>query len=48
MLYAVKNIGLDLIWNEIKQIAVFKKIDGNIIRKFFSLKKDEVHKNLKV
>ncbi len=43
-----QNIGLDLIWNEIKQRSTFKKIDEQIVRKFFGIKKGEVHKYLKI
>lgn len=41
------DIGLNLIWEEIKNIATFERIKKNVVREFFVIKKGEVHKYLK-
>lgn len=51
--HSIKNIssfsdrGIDRIWNRIREIAKIGKIDKPPIRRFFKLKKDEVHKHLR-
>lgn len=41
------NIGLEKIWDQIKTKAKITKIDESAVRRYFKLKKDEVHKYLK-
>ena len=42
-----KNSGVDIIWRKIRQVAKIIKIDENAVRRYFEIKKNEVHKYLK-
>lgn len=42
-----ENIGIDLIWKEISQKTNILKVDKAAIKRFFGIKKNEVHKYLK-
>lgn len=42
-----KSIGLDLLWKEINKKSKLVKIDGARVKRFFGIKKGEVHKYLK-
>lgn len=44
---ATKIIGMDKIWEQIKQKAEIKEISQDLVRRYFKLKPDEVHKYLK-
>jgi len=47
LLSSVKNQGIDLIWEVIREKAKFRILKEDSIRKFFKIKKDEVYKCLK-
>jgi len=47
LLHTVNNLGIDNIWNQIAKLGKFRKIDEIMVRRFFDIKKGEVHKYLK-
>jgi hypothetical protein len=46
-LSTMSNTGLDKIWGQISAEGKFNKIDGDAVRRYFKIKKGEVHKYLK-
>lgn len=42
-----KDLGIDVIWERIRETAKYVELDENAVKRFFGIKKDGVHKYLK-